>query len=91
MFWDRSRLFKLIGFFCLMLAQPLHATILSSTLLNEAQQLAEIDPSQARQAATNYLLQRELIERSESDGPSAMSREETDRSIRNPKQHHRST
>lgn len=84
MFWDRSRLFKLIGFFCLLLAQPLHATILSSTLLNEAQQLAEIDPSQARQAATNYLLQRELIERSESDGPSAMSREETDRSIRTP-------
>ncbi len=84
MFWDRSRLFRLIGFFCLLLAQPLHATILSSALLNEAQQLAEIDPSQARQAATNYLLQRELIERSESDGPSAMSREETDRSIRTP-------
>ncbi len=84
MFCDSSRVFKLIGLFCLLLAQPLHATILSSALLNEAQQLAEIDPSQARQAATNYLLQRELIERSESDGPSAMSREETDRSIRTP-------
>ncbi len=84
MFCDSSRLFRLIGLLCLLLAQPLHATILSSTLLNEAQQLAEIDPSQARQAATNYLLQRELIERSESDGPSAMSREETDRNIRTP-------
>ncbi len=84
MFWDRSRLFRLIGFFCLWLAQPLHATILSSALLNEAQQLVEIEPSQARQAVTNYLLQRELIERSEGDGPSAMSREETDRSIRTP-------
>ncbi|MGY0617256.1 tetratricopeptide repeat protein [Vibrio sp. FJH11] len=84
MFWDRSRLFRLLGFFCLLLAQPLHATILSSALLNEAQQLAEIDPSKARQAATNYLMQRELIERSESDSPSAMSREETDRSIRTP-------
>ncbi|CAE6888503.1 hypothetical protein ACOMICROBIO_FLGHMIGD_00684 [Vibrio sp. B1FLJ16] len=84
MFWDSSRLFRLIGLICLLLAQPLHATILSSALLSEAQQLAEIDPSQARQAATNYLLQRELIERSESDGPSAMSREETDRSIRTP-------
>ncbi len=84
MFWDSSRLFRLIGFFCLWLAQPLHAAIFSSALLNEAQQLAEIDPSQARQAATNYLLQRELIERSESDAPSAMSREETDRSIRTP-------
>jgi tetratricopeptide (TPR) repeat protein len=73
-----------LGFFCLLLAQPLHATILSSALLNEAQQLAEIDPSKARQAATNYLMQRELIERSESDSPSAMSREETDRSIRTP-------
>lgn len=84
MFWDCSRLFRLTGFFCLLLALPLHATILSSALLSEAQQLAEIDPSQARQAATNYLLQRELIERSESDGPSVMSREETDRNIRTP-------
>ncbi|MGP8306469.1 tetratricopeptide repeat protein [Vibrio sp. YIC-376] len=84
MFWDRSRLSRLLGFFCLLLAQPLHATILSSALLNEAQQLAEIDPSKARQAATNYLMQRELIERNESDSPSAMSREETDRSIRTP-------
>ena len=84
MFWDSSRLFRLIGFLCLLLAQPLHATILSSALLNEAQQLAEIEPSQAKQAAKNYLLQRELIERQENGSPSAMSREETDRSIRTP-------
>lgn len=84
MFWDSSRLIKLIGFFCLLLAQPLHATILSSALLNEAQQLAEIEPSQAKQAAKNYLLQRELTERQENGSPSAMSREETDRSIRTP-------
>ncbi len=84
MFWDNSRLFRLIGFFFLLLAQTSHATILSSVLLNEAQQLAEIDPSQARQAATNYLLQRELVEHSESEGPSAMSREETDSNIRTP-------
>ncbi len=84
MFCDSSRLFRLFGLCCLLFALPLHATILSSALLSEAQQLAEIDPSQARQAATNYLLQRELIERSESDGPSAMSREETDRNIRTP-------
>ncbi|WP_039975408.1 tetratricopeptide repeat protein [Vibrio jasicida] len=84
MFWDSSRLFRLIGFFCLLLAQPLHATILSSALLNEAQQLAEIEPSQAKQAAKNYLLQRELTERQENGSPSAMSREETDRSIRTP-------
>ncbi|MCV5838168.1 hypothetical protein OFN62_35075, partial [Escherichia coli] len=58
MFWDSSRLIKLIGFFCLLLAQPLHATILSSALLNEAQQLAEIEPAQAKQAAKNYLSQR---------------------------------
>ncbi len=50
MFWDSSRLLRLIGFLCLLLAQPLHATILSSALLNEAQQLAEIEPSQAKQA-----------------------------------------
>lgn len=55
MFWDRSRIFKLIGFFCLLLAQPLHATILSSTLLNEAQQLAEIDPhKQDKQQPTTF-------------------------------------
>ena len=84
MFWDSSRLFRLIGFLCLLLAQPLHATILSSALLNEAQQLAEIEPSQAKQAAKNYLLQRELTERQENGSPSAMSREETDRSIRTP-------
>lgn len=84
MFWDSSRLFRLIGFLCLLLAQPLHATILSSVLLNEAQQLAEIEPSQAKQAAKNYLLQRELTERQENGSPSAMSREETDRSIRTP-------
>ncbi|MED5502867.1 MAG: tetratricopeptide repeat protein [Pseudomonadota bacterium] len=84
MFWDSSRLFRLIGFLCLFLAQPLHATILSSALLNEAQQLAEIEPSQAKQAAKNYLLQRELTERQENGSPSAMSREETDRSIRTP-------
>ncbi|MGR5399072.1 tetratricopeptide repeat protein [Vibrio harveyi] len=84
MFWDSSRLLRLIGFLCLLLAQPLHATILSSALLNEAQQLAEIEPSQAKHAAKNYLLQRELIERQENGSPSAMSREETDRSIRTP-------
>ncbi len=84
MFWDSSRLLRLIGFLCLLLAQPLHATILSSALLNEAQQLAEIEPSQAKQAAKNYLLQRELIEHQENGSPSAMSREETDRSIRTP-------
>lgn len=84
MFWDSSRLFRLIGFLCLLLAQPLHATILSSALLNEAQQLAEIEPSQAKQAAKSYLLQRELTERQENGSPSAMSREETDRSIRTP-------
>ncbi|MFZ3421217.1 tetratricopeptide repeat protein [Vibrio harveyi] len=84
MFWDSSRILRLIGFLCLLLAQPLHATILSSALLNEAQQLAEIEPSQAKQAAKNYLLQRELIERQENGSPSAMSREETDRSIRTP-------
>ncbi|MGR5124570.1 tetratricopeptide repeat protein [Vibrio harveyi] len=84
MFWDSSRLLRLIGLLCLLLAQPLHATILSSALLNEAQQLAEIEPSQAKQAAKNYLLQRELIERQENGSPSAMSREETDRSIRTP-------
>ncbi|HAS6882152.1 TPA: tetratricopeptide repeat protein [Vibrio parahaemolyticus] len=84
MFWDSSRLIKLIGFFCLLLAQPLNATILSSALLNEAQQLAEIEPAQAKQAAKNYLSQRELTERKESGSPSAMSREETDRSIRTP-------
>ena len=84
MFWDSSRLFRLIGFLCLLLAQPLHATILSSALLNEAQQLAGIEPSQAKQAAKNYLLQRELTERQENGSPSAMSREETDRSIRTP-------
>lgn len=66
------------------MAQPLHATILSSALLNEAQQLAEIEPAQAKQAAKNYLSQRELTERKESGSPSAMSREETDRSIRTP-------
>ncbi|WP_322803705.1 tetratricopeptide repeat protein [Vibrio alfacsensis] len=85
MFGDSSRLFiRLIGFLCLLLAQPLHATILSSALLNEAQQLAEFEPSQAKQAAKNYLLQRELTERQENGSPSAMSREETDRSIRTP-------
>ncbi|MFV8455011.1 tetratricopeptide repeat protein [Vibrio owensii] len=84
MFWDSSRLFRLIGFLCLLLAQPLHATILSSALLNEAQQLAEIDPVQAKQAAKNYLLQRELTERQDNGSPSSMSREETDRSIRTP-------
>ncbi|MEF1306968.1 hypothetical protein QTO17_34435, partial [Vibrio owensii] len=70
MFWDSSRLFRLIGFLCLLLAQPLHATILSSALLNEAQQLAEIDPVQAKQAAKNYLLQRELTERQDNGSPS---------------------
>ncbi|WP_061010454.1 hypothetical protein [Vibrio sp. CUB2] len=84
MFWDSSRLFRLIGFLCLLLAQPLHATILSSALLNEAQQLAETDPVQAKQAAKNYLLQRELTERQGNGSPSSMSREETDRSIRTP-------
>ncbi|MDF5549744.1 tetratricopeptide repeat protein, partial [Vibrio parahaemolyticus] len=43
-----------------------------------------IEPSQAKQAATNYLSQRELTERKESDSPSAMSRDETDRSVRTP-------
>ncbi|EDP57004.1 tetratricopeptide repeat protein, partial [Vibrio sp. AND4] len=84
MFCDRSRLLRLIGFLCLLLAQPLHATILSSALLNEAQQLAEIAPTQAKKAAKNYLLQRELTVRQDNSSPSAMSREETDLSIRTP-------
>ncbi|PFG55473.1 hypothetical protein ATG66_1780 [Vibrio sp. ES.051] len=84
MLWDRSRLFRLIGFLCLLCALPLHATILSSALLNEAQKLAEIEPLRAKQAAANYLSQRELTEHKESGNPSSMSREETDRNIRTP-------
>ncbi|MDF2154876.1 tetratricopeptide repeat protein [Vibrio sp. CAU 1672] len=84
MLWDRSRWCTFIGLCCFFLAQPLHATILSSVLLNEAQQLAEIEPTRAKKAASNYLSQRELTERLENGSPSSMSREEADRSVRTP-------
>ncbi|CAM3050556.1 tetratricopeptide repeat protein [Vibrio mytili] len=84
MFCDSSRLLKLIGLCCVLLTHPLHATILSTSLLKEAQQLTEIEPAQAKQLAKNYLDQRELYKPNDSDNPSAMSREETDRNIRTP-------
>ncbi|AUI85484.1 hypothetical protein BS333_03295 [Vibrio azureus] len=84
MFCNRSRLLSFLGLFCLLLASPSYATILSSVLLNEAQKLTEVDPEQAKQAAQNYLLQREMTEHADSS-PSSISRDESDHRTRTPR------
>ncbi len=57
--------------------------VYSSALLNEANNLVEIEPSQAKQMANSYLTLRVLSDQREKS-PSAISREETDFLIRTP-------
>ncbi|GEM75603.1 tetratricopeptide repeat protein [Vibrio sagamiensis] len=84
MFCYRLRLLPLLGLLCQLLTSSSYATILSSVLLNEAQKLTEVDPEQAKQAAQNYLLQREMNEQTD-NSPSAMSREDSDHHTRTPR------
>lgn len=77
------RWFHLVGFLCLTISAAVNATVYSSTLLNEANKLIEIDPSQSKQIATSYLNQRKLTDQSEKS-PTAISREDADNSIRTP-------
>ncbi|MBW3694314.1 tetratricopeptide repeat protein [Vibrio sp. T187] len=77
------RWFHLIGLIYLTLSAAVNATVYSSTLLNEANKLIEIDPNRSKHIAANYLNQRTLSDQREKS-PTAISREETDNSIRTP-------
>ncbi|MGF1743733.1 tetratricopeptide repeat protein [Vibrio minamisatsumaniensis] len=72
-----------VSLFILSLSTPVYASIYSSALLNEANNLIEIEPSQAKKMANSYLTSRVLSDQREKS-PSAISREETDSSIRTP-------
>ncbi|MGY5612003.1 tetratricopeptide repeat protein [Vibrio brasiliensis] len=68
----------------LMVSSPLMAsTIYSSPSLNEANNLVNIVPKQAKQLATDYLNQRTLSDKTE-QSPSGISRDETDSRTRTP-------
>ncbi|GMM88217.1 tetratricopeptide repeat protein [Vibrio fortis] len=72
-----------IGLLFVSLSASVSASVYSSALLNEANNLVEIEPSRAKQMANSYLTLRVLSDQSEKS-PSAISREETDSSIRTP-------
>ncbi|KAB0290412.1 tetratricopeptide repeat protein [Vibrio fortis] len=72
-----------IGLLLVSLSASVSASVYSSALLNEANNLVEIEPSRAKQMANSYLTLRVLSDQSEKS-PSAISREETDSSIRTP-------
>ncbi|MCW8333393.1 tetratricopeptide repeat protein [Vibrio sp. SCSIO 43135] len=76
--WERL-LFLIICLFTPMS----YATIYSSPMLNEANNLVDIVPLQAKALATNYLTQRELTTRGEKS-PSTISRDEADSRNRTP-------
>ena len=72
-----------VSLFILSFSTSVNASVYSSALLNEANNLVEIEPSQAKQMANSYLTLRVLSDQREKS-PSAISREETDSSIRTP-------
>lgn len=72
-----------VSLFILSLSTSVNASVYSSALLNEANNLVEIEPSQAKKMANSYLTLRVLSDQREKS-PSAISREETDSSIRTP-------
>ncbi|MFA0248277.1 tetratricopeptide repeat protein [Vibrio sp. 10N.261.45.A4] len=72
-----------VSLFILSLSTSVNASVYSSALLNEANNLVEIEPSQAKRMANSYLTLRILSEQREKS-PSAISREEADSSIRTP-------
>jgi len=72
-----------IGLLLVSLSASVSASVYSSALLNEANNLVEIEPSRAKQMANSYLTLRVLSDQREKS-PSAISREETDSSIRTP-------
>ncbi|MCU8559860.1 tetratricopeptide repeat protein [Vibrio vulnificus] len=67
----------------LLICWQVSASPLSSVLLTEAEQLIEIEPEQAKRIVQNYLTQRELTDNQEKS-PSAISREDADRTLRTP-------
>ncbi|ELP5728380.1 tetratricopeptide repeat protein [Vibrio vulnificus] len=67
----------------LLVCMQVQANPLSSVLLTEAEQLVEIEPDQAKKIVQNYLTQRELTDNQEKS-PSAISREDADRTLRTP-------
>ncbi|MDN3614954.1 MAG: tetratricopeptide repeat protein [Vibrio gallaecicus] len=77
------RWFYVIGLLFVSLSSAATASVYSSALLNEANNLIEIEPKRARLIASNYLNHRTLSDQSEKS-PSAISREETDSSLRTP-------
>lgn len=72
-----------VSLFILSLSTSVNASVYSSALLNEANNLVEIEPSQAKRMANSYLTLRILSDQREKS-PSAISREEADSSIRTP-------
>lgn len=75
---------RILATLLLMLSSPLMAsTIYSSAVLNEANSLVDIVPTQAKQLASNYLAQRTLSDKTEKS-PSSISRDETDTRTRTP-------
>ncbi|SBS67560.1 tetratricopeptide repeat protein [Vibrio atlanticus] len=72
-----------VSLFILSLSTSVNASVYSSALLNEANNLVEIEPSQAKRMANSYLTLRILSDKREKS-PSAISREEADSSIRTP-------
>ncbi|MEZ8010050.1 MULTISPECIES: lipopolysaccharide assembly protein LapB [Vibrio] len=72
-----------VSLFILSLSTSVNASVYSSALLNEANNLVEIEPSQAKRIANSYLTLRILSDQREKS-PSAISREEADSSIRTP-------
>lgn len=81
---NMGRWIRLMGILLMLFSSWSHAaTIYSSPMLNEANNLIEIMPKQAKQIVLHYLSQRRLSERAETP-TSSMSREETDSRLRTP-------
>ncbi len=73
----------IIGLLLCVISVSSSASVLSSALLNEAHVLVDIEPIQAKKIANTYLTQRELSNPKEKS-PSAISREDADRTLRTP-------
>lgn len=79
-----GRWVRLVSLAIMLWANGSHAaTIYSSPMLNEANNLVDIVPAQAKQIAQHYLIERQLSERATTP-TSSMSREETDSRLRTP-------
>ncbi|WP_299688337.1 tetratricopeptide repeat protein [uncultured Vibrio sp.] len=72
-----------VSLFIFSLSTSVNASVYSSALLNEANNVVEIEPGQAKKMANSYLALRVLSDQSDKT-PSAISREESESLIRTP-------